>query len=209
MCAICRDWKTPESTHCHNCTKNAETLGTPPVQVLALTLYTRTCPVRDVLSGYKDPNCDEREAHQVEIAALLRQLFDQLPGRLRWDAICVVPSSGTDRLHPLHRIANRITDHAGLLIAPLRRGSVQLGHGRPHPDGYATAVRLDGLRVLILDDVYTTGARSQSAAHALSRAGATITAVAVIGRRINPSATPELAEWSRRHGLTTYPTDTI
>lgn len=128
--------------------------------------------------------------------------------RSRWDAICVVPSSNTDRLHPLQVIADYSIEYDSRLIAPLCRGPVQLGHGRPHRFGYVTETRFDGQRILILDDVYTTGARSQSAAHALSRAGATIALVAVIGRRINPGATPELTEWSRRHGLATYPTDT-
>lgn len=210
VCGVCRDWKALASTQCDNCINNANLLGAPSVHVHALTLYSRASPIRDLLTGYKNPQCSsQRLAHKAKIAQVLRTLLSQLHDqRLRWNAICIVPSTNTDRSHPLHVITNRSIDHRGLLIAPLQRGPIQLGHRRPHPDGYTTTARLDGRRVLILDDVYTTGARSQSAAHTLSHAGATITAIAVIGRRINPHATPELAEWSRRHGLTTQPPNT-
>ena len=42
-----------------------------------------------------------------------------------------------------------------------------------------------GKRFLLVDDVYTTGARSQSAASALQLAGGLVVAIVVIGRRIN------------------------
>lgn len=203
VCGICRDSKTPATKQCDNCSNNTGILGTSSVPVRALTLYTRTCPIRDVLTGYKNPLCEQQQSHEAEIADLLRRLLGRLRTQRRWDAICVVPSSNADRVHPMHVIVHDAIDHRGLLISPLRRGPAPIGHGRPHPDGYTATVRLDGRRVLIVDDVYTTGARSQSAAHALVRAGATITTIAVIGRRINPDATPELAEWSQRYGLTT------
>jgi adenine/guanine phosphoribosyltransferase-like PRPP-binding protein len=41
-------------------------------------------------------------------------------------------------------------------------------------------------RILLIDDVYASGARAQSAAFALREAGAEVVALTVIGRRINP-----------------------
>ncbi|TDE31042.1 phosphoribosyltransferase [Actinomadura sp. 6K520] len=52
--------------------------------------------------------------------------------------------------------------------------------------GYQTSKEVSGLRILLVDDVYTTGARSQSAASALQLAGATVVGIVAIGRRINP-----------------------
>ena len=50
-----------------------------------------------------------------------------------------------------------------------------------------TAVRaLAGERVLLVDDIWTTGARAQTAAAALLAAGASTVAALVIGRFINP-----------------------
>jgi hypothetical protein len=49
-----------------------------------------------------------------------------------------------------------------------------------------TAGDLDGAGVLLLDDTWTTGARVQSAAYALKRAGAARVAAVVLGRHVNP-----------------------
>ncbi|MBB5132392.1 phosphoribosylpyrophosphate synthetase [Thermocatellispora tengchongensis] len=56
-----------------------------------------------------------------------------------------------------------------------------------HPDRFrVNAGDLDGACVLLLDDTWTTGARVQSAAYALKRAGAVKVAVVVLGRHVNP-----------------------
>ena len=52
--------------------------------------------------------------------------------------------------------------------------------------------------MLLLDDVFTTGARSQSAAYALEEAGAAVSAIVVVARRINLDWRPEVAEWWKR-----------
>ena len=57
---------------------------------------------------------------------------------------------------------------------------------RPDPDGYACPARFDDQRILLIDDVYTAGIASQSAAHTLTGAGATIERIAAIGRQVNP-----------------------
>ena len=205
VCPTCRDWKAQSMPSCVNCERNTAQLQTDPILVRALTLYSRTSPIRSALSGYKNPLSEHHLTHRTEIHRLLRLLVDDLISNgLGSDAVCVVPSTAIDRIHPLDVIA-RQTRHLSETIRPLRRGFAELGHNKPHPDGYISSSRLDDQQILILDDVYTTGARSQSAAHALARAGATISCIAVIGRRINPDASPELVEWSRRHGLTTPP----
>jgi orotate phosphoribosyltransferase len=57
-------------------------------------------------------------------------------------------------------------------------------------------------RVLLLDDVYTTGARAQSAAFALRAAGAVVPAVLVIGRRVNPEWRDEVdVIWQRQTAI--------
>ncbi len=46
------------------------------------------------------------------------------------------------------------------------------------------------IKVLLVDDVYTTGARAQSAAWALQAAGASEVSLVVLARRLNPSFAP-------------------
>jgi orotate phosphoribosyltransferase len=60
--------------------------------------------------------------------------------------------------------------------------------------GYQTSQDVSNIRILLVDDVYTTGARSQSAASALQLAGAIIVGIVAIGRRINP----DYNDFSRR-----------
>ena len=56
-----------------------------------------------------------------------------------------------------------------------------------------------GARVLLLDDTYVSGARAQSAAAALARAGARCTLIAPLGRVLRPGRIALHAEFLRRH----------
>ena len=64
----------------------------------------------------------------------------------------------------------------------------------PPPDRAA----LRGARVLLLDDTYVSGARSQSAAAALQQAGAR-TVIGPLGRVLRPDRIALHADFLRRH----------
>ncbi len=115
------------------------------------------------------------------------------------DALVVVPS--TDRLppHPLAAVLGSLRLDVPLMPALLRT-TADLGFRQPNPQGFAAteAVR-PGLRLLVVDDVYTTGARANSAAVALRVAGAHVAGVLVLARRVNPDRYPEAAAfWDRQ-----------
>lgn len=55
------------------------------------------------------------------------------------------------------------------------------------PDRYATARRLDGESVLLIDDTWVSGSSAQSAAAALRNAAAARVGCVVIGRWLTPS----------------------
>lgn len=83
--------------------------------------------------------------------------------------------------------------------ALLRRGSGDLGFNKPARDGYQALPHIQSLRVLLVDDVYTTGARANSAALALRDAGHSVVGLLVIARRLNPDYHAGVQElWDRQ-----------
>jgi hypothetical protein len=192
---------------CYCCTVVVRQLQLPLVPVVAITPYRLGDAMHHLLRGYKDaPLADERLARTHRLAGILEGWLDlhapDLRHRLRggWDTVATVPSS---RCPP--------RDSAGVLVAAVpalarlhRVGLV----GGPEPTDHLVAsaqgftVRSQGpvghqLRVLVVDDSYTTGARAQSAAAALRLAGIDVAAVLVVGRVVAPEATPwQAAYWA-------------
>lgn len=105
-----------------------------------------------------------------------------------FDLVTTVPSSDVqrDEAHPLRRVV-------GELVAPTRdrhqrvlRRTEHAVAARKFDDRRFEATReLSGLRVLLIDDTWTTGASAQSAACALKVAGAAKVASVVLGRHLN------------------------
>ena len=75
---------------------------------------------------------------------------------------------------------------------------------RPRSGGLSCCRRRTGTRVAghgcsLLDDTYVSGARSQSAAAALQRAGARPTVIGPLGRVLRPDRVALHADFLRRH----------
>jgi hypothetical protein len=108
--------------------------------------------------------------------------------------LAVVPSSrGRSGPHPLKVL---VEPYLRLPWASLAARPDAAGDTRDLDPGRFAAERLDGGRVLLLDDTWTTGASVQSANMALRQAGARAVAVVVLGRHL---AQP----WPDQAGLTT------
>ena len=147
-------------------------------------------------------------------AERLTELVDRDPQEFRVDAIVPVP------LHPA-RQRERGYNQADLIAGPLARRKLGLKHGSsslsaPSPalprlvlsrkehwesvrGAYATrkGLRVDKLRVLLVDDVMTTGATLDACSRALKRRGAaSVVALTVarvvsgLGPQTNPSRKP-------------------
>ena len=170
--------------------------------VVPMSLYAKPSTMRDRLQGYKDSDdASTRRRLSRDVAALIERFFIQHSASLThrlgsWDAVCIVPSTYREPPHPL---ARALSDHNAGSLGPLeqllRRGSGELAHRKPDRRAFEPATGVAGRRVLLLDDVFTTGVRSQSAAFALREAGAEVPAIVVVARRINPDWRPEVAEW--------------
>lgn len=192
MCSICCDW-TADPTICGKCRSAAEALGTALSPVVPISLYVKPSAMRDRLTYYKDPRDAQDDHFRTEIAALFARFFMEHEAELasrygNWDVATVVPTKSRGAgPHPLEVALSRIPP----AFLPAREILLILGleaidRRRPAPAGFAAEPSVAGRRVLVLDDVYTTGATAQSAVHALTSAGAVVPAVVVAGRRLNP-----------------------
>ena len=204
VCPICRGHRDATQGLCDSCTVCHRNLGSLR-PVVPMSLYAKPSTMRDRLRGYKDnDDASTRRRLSRDVAALVERFFIQHRAALAhrfgsWDAVCIVPS--TDR-EPPHPLVQALADHGAGSLGPLeqllRRGPGEVAHRKAHRLAFEPTAEVAGRRVLLLDDVFTTGARSQSAAYALAEAGAAVSAIVVIARRINPDWRPEVAEWWNR-----------
>ncbi len=201
VCAVCKSWKLEGQHQCHNCTTMEAALGQVlPVHVVSL--YCKPSPMRDWLTLYK-PNA---EALLPELGSRLAALLDQhlATASSQWrrlDVATVVPSTLRPPPHPLEALARPVlAKRLGITLRRLlERSAGELGHNRPSRTAFTVASPVAGLHVLLVDDVYTTGARAQSAAFALAQAGAAEVSILVLGRRINTDYSEAAAAlWARR-----------
>jgi hypothetical protein len=159
-----------------------------------------------VLLGYKESAVSDARAH---FAALLRGIFDTFFSEHRScldalaggapDVVTVVPSTARRNGSPLERAGvGRVVAHrlAGAWWQPglLHRAGPRADHMHPCRDAFtvpvAQRIGLCGRRVVLIDDLYVSGARAQSAAAALRRAGACSVTIVVAGRLVRPDRSP-------------------
>lgn len=202
VCPGCSSWRQPEHSWCHNCFQARNELKSVCQAVIPISLYARPSAFRDIISRYKDrqgsvdeeidilPPDTSREycARQIQLI-LDRFLLEIIPlleaQERRWDYITVVPSGWRTGDHPLIGILRAID--SGAVRKPLIRVPDEpLSHNHPNERGFEVVEPVEGRSILLIDDVYTTGASIHSAASALSTAGASVIAGIVIARRIQP-----------------------
>lgn len=124
-----------------------------------------------------------------------------------WDLVAVVPSLRHRAApQPLAEVVAS-TRHLGAAMIGLRAGSgmSQLGRALGVADAFrveaADQSRARGRRVLVVDDLLTTGAHLQSACAAARATGATVVGALVIGRRMAPGWSDDsVLAWTSRPG---------
>lgn len=144
-----------------------------------------------VMRQYKEVGADHGSRTLVQMLCLAGLSFHQpclsvlsaQPGPLLWST---VPSRREDRTtHPLREIALRLSRRPESEVRlestrPSRERTVDPDHFRA-PDGVPT-----GAHVLLLEDTWTSGAATQSAALTLRRAGAAQVSALVLARWMDP-----------------------
>jgi hypothetical protein len=191
VCFVCRGIIYGGGSECENCEQNAAALDGFLQPVISVSLYARPGRLRDWLTFYKDG--DGTPAHPAAedaVSQIFVRFFSANAGwldRLDVDFAVVVPSTLRPPPHPMASLLSvRVPGHLNFR-APLTRTSAPLGHNHPNPRAFEVIDDVQGARILLLDDVYTSGARAQSAAYALRVRGAEIAALCVLGRRYNPA----------------------
>jgi hypothetical protein len=202
---------------CFACRSVSRRLGFPLVPVLPVRLCPLPGPLYTVLMGYKEsPVREARRRFSAMVRTLFREFLLGEADRVEsivggpFDVVLPVPSSSRPGPPPLAQVEGLGADVAaafpGAHWAPrlLCRdagadGARGLGHMRPDAAafrlGETDRPALDGMRVLLLDDAYVSGARSQSAATALRAAGAAVPVIVPLGRVLRPDRSPRHARF--------------
>lgn len=147
-----------------------------PGDIVVATGYTGR--VRDVLLGFKYQNRRRVAAH---VAGLLARGLGRAADHV--DVVTWAPTSARRRrdrgFDQAELIARAVAAHLGLPCRRLleRDGANEPQTGRSRRDrlagpAFRASPKVAGRRVLVIDDIVTTGATLQSAAAALQRAGA-------------------------------------
>lgn len=186
---------------CENCVEVRDALDREPLALSVISLYRKPSVLRDVLTRYKgrDDEDDPADSRCVTVVrSMLGRYLLEHGDRLcelaeGVDGIVVVPSTRRPPPHPLEDVVDSL--HLDLpRWSMLERGSGPLGFRQPNRDGYCVVMTREPSRLLLVDDVYTTGSRLNSAAAALSQYGHQTVAGLVLARRVNTAYAPEAAQ---------------
>ncbi len=210
---ICRTCYGPAGAgfdRCWSCSVVGRALASagelPPV--VPISNFAHGTPLHRVLVTYKSgPDPIERALAAADLAQLIAGWLS-VHGRCLsraagggWDVIDVVPS--TRRPGPVHPLTAALSGLPALAdrVAPLLgRGSATVGHLDPATGAFTAGRAARGTRVLLLDDVFTTGAHAFSAAAALRQAGAEVVAIVPVGRLVHAESWPGSEWWARVYG---------
>jgi adenine/guanine phosphoribosyltransferase-like PRPP-binding protein len=176
----------------------------PLAPVTAVTPYRVGDEMHRLLRGYKDaPSEDIRSASAARLVGVLQRWLDEHRGRLQdrtrgpWDLVVGVPSSHPRTATPVDTLVQAVPALARTHRRLLVRGPEPTDHLVAARSGFTVTpdrepgLGNNGMRALVVDDSFTTGARAQSAAAALRMAGIRVAGVLVVGRAV----APEAARW--------------
>jgi predicted amidophosphoribosyltransferase len=192
-CTVCGSRAAAGFDHCYCCGTIQAQLGSPLAPVATTTDYVVGDANHRLLRGYKDgPTpalCDLRaRAVARRVGGWLDDHADVVASWLdRCDVVTAVPSSHRGGVNPAGSLAGLVPQLAARYRPLLERGPAPVGHLRAARNGFVVAGGVDGdwlrrQRALVFDDSLTTGARAQSAAFALRRAGAAVVGILAVGR---------------------------
>lgn len=195
ICRICHSSTNPGYPTCYQCGGDASSVGAH--EVVPITMSVDRELVHRLLRGYKDGRTEEeRERLTTRLAALLAVFLANHSQCLgEWDHATCVPSATRSAVTG---IAERTRLLHGQVQAVL---TVTPGDWRRQftTKRFDLSQPVSGLRVLLIDDTYASGASVHSAAAVLRAGGAEVIGPLVLGRHVNPTHPPskQMLEWLR------------
>jgi predicted amidophosphoribosyltransferase len=196
VCVVCHSGPNQGYSTCYSCGVTMSQVRYPVAAVLPISLYEVSGQYWHVLRYYKDHHLAEV---RTQLATILSATIARFTYR-HWSCVAmmlggaptVVTTVPSTRLaarpgeHPLVAAVRRSSLLAGFHRTLLTRGPGQVGHQQASDDAFLVHSDLHDHRVLLIEDTFTSGARTQSAASALRVAGASAVAVVSAGRVIDP-----------------------
>jgi hypothetical protein len=178
---------------CYSCSRSELWLAA----VVPISYSVGREQLHHALRGYKRFAGEIARRLTVELAAVLwrfiaihERCLAHAAGVPSFGLVTTVPSGdrARDESHPLRRIAGELVGPLRGRYEPLlRRSLLEVPPRQIHHRKFEPTRQLAGEAVLLIDDTWTTGASSRSAAAALTLAGAGPVGAVVIGRYLNRS----------------------
>ncbi len=202
VCNVCHGAPGSGYARCFSCTQSTRQVSRPIELVVPVSLTALLGQLHHSLRSYKQPSYPHqvRAKFGIQVGALLARFLATHGDCIRrasgsdWDCITIVPSSqGRAGAHPLEDALLLFPSLGAQYLALLTPGDPGADHNRASDMAYLAKPEADGLRVLLVDDTFTSGARMQSAASALQLSGASVVAAVPVGRVVNPGFNTESA----------------
>lgn len=209
VCDICHNAPFAGQTRCWSCQQTTGGVTHPVEHVVPISHYKLGQQLHTILKDYKrSQSATVRAQFLLVVAATLSRFLRDHGGHVaaaggdQWDVITIVPSKrASGAPHALElaiQRSARLSRSYQSLLEPWQPDFSAEAKRASSDRTYRARVAIDrGTRVLLIDDTFTTGATVQSAATALTLAGATVVGAVVVGRVIHPDFTDEMgAMWS-------------
>jgi hypothetical protein len=229
VCPLCHSWCPLQLPLCDSCLVTGAQVDFPVGPASVITLVTKPSLLRDWMTRYKGRAGDADDPYDPEALAIVRAIAgryllehgEALAAAVGpVDAIVVPPSAGgRPPPHPLETVLGSLS--LGVPVVPLlARGPGELNFRVASRDGFVVrpAAGVSGgldaysrtsdddsgagrLRVLLVDDVFVTGARLFSAARAVLDGGHEVAGMLALARRINLSFGDCEQLWERQRAF--------
>ncbi|MEU7833679.1 hypothetical protein [Nonomuraea sp. NPDC049129] len=189
---------------CVSCKRTTEDLYGHTEYVVPISLTAKNTQLYDVPVRKKDPNgAAGRRRRPDFLAATVTHFFQKHARCLQgcaggpFTVVATIPSTRTEQpaeaFDTMTRVVSKVGAlarlHRPLLLEVVDTYAPVLANRRSHGDAFRIrGDRLDHQRVLLVDDLFVSGAHVQSAASALIEKGAAAVVALVVARHINPAS---------------------
>jgi hypothetical protein len=166
---------TPQVTH-------------PLTRIVPISIFQGWGQLYHLLWYYKENRSDVAAGRlRIHLTAIVTRFLRDHAEHVApdgWDIIAPVPSTGgREGVHPLRTALGQMPGYSDQVEDLLFPGEFEIRHLVASDGGFDVRESVDGRRILLVDDTFTSGARMQSAASALRLAGADVVAGLVVGRK--------------------------